>query len=125
MAELDETQGRLDAREAQLAQSKEQLAAAPPPLPTDDLELINGIGPATSNLLKRVGLGDFKSLATADNEAFEAVNGPILRFKARMAREDWAGQARQLHRVKYGADGEHDDSRADTKGRPRRRASRK
>ena len=39
-----------------------------------------------------------------DGAELERVRGELTDFRARIEREDWVGQARALHRQKYGRD---------------------
>ncbi|MGH6918742.1 MAG: NADH-quinone oxidoreductase subunit E, partial [Geminicoccaceae bacterium] len=61
----------------------------------DDLKTISGIGPAIEKILHELGIYHFRQIAdfTPDNVAW--VN-EHLRFKGRIEREDWIGQARKL-----------------------------
>jgi predicted flap endonuclease-1-like 5' DNA nuclease len=72
----------------------------PPPLPgpegePDDLKKINGIGPGIEKTLHELGIYHFRQIAqfTPDNVAWIDQR---LRFRGRIAREDWIGQARRL-----------------------------
>jgi predicted flap endonuclease-1-like 5' DNA nuclease len=68
--------------------------AAPEGAP-DDLKKINGIGPGIEKILHEVGIYHFRQIAqfTPDNVAWL---NQRLRFKGRIEREDWIGQARKL-----------------------------
>ena len=72
----------------------------PPPLPgpegePDDLKKISGIGPGIEKTLHELGIYHFRQIAefTPDNVAWIDQR---LRFRGRIAREDWIGQARRL-----------------------------
>ena len=72
----------------------------PPTLPApegepDDLQKINGIGPSIEKTLHGLGIYYFRQIAafTPDNVAWIDQR---LRFRGRIEREDWIGQARQL-----------------------------
>jgi predicted flap endonuclease-1-like 5' DNA nuclease len=74
--------------------------APPPPLPSpegapDDLKQISGIGPGIEKTLHGLGIYHFRQIAqfTPDNVAWIDQR---LRFKGRIEREDWIGQARRL-----------------------------
>lgn len=79
----------------------ETVEGAPPPsLPSpegepDDLKKISGIGPSIEKTLHELGIYHFRQIAafTPDNIAW--VN-QRLRFKGRIEREDWVGQASKL-----------------------------
>lgn len=72
----------------------------PPGLPApegqpDDLQKISGIGPGIEKTLHGLGIWHFRQIAafTPDNIAWLDQR---LRFRGRIAREDWVGQARRL-----------------------------
>ena len=75
-----------------------------PPLPLpgpegepDDLKLISGIGPGIEKTLHELGIYHFRQIAelTPDNVAWIDQR---LRFRGRIEREDWIGQAQRLAR---------------------------
>jgi predicted flap endonuclease-1-like 5' DNA nuclease len=61
----------------------------------DDLQKINGIGPSIEKTLHGLGIYHFRQIAqfTPDNVAWLDQR---LRFRGRIEREDWIGQARRL-----------------------------
>lgn len=61
----------------------------------DDLELIAGIGPKNVALLNELGIFHFDQIAEWTPEQVDWVDG-YLRFKGRIGREDWIGQAKQF-----------------------------
>ena len=72
----------------------------PPSLPSpegepDDLKRISGIGPSIEKTLHELGIYHFRQIAqfTPDNVAWIDHR---LRFRGRIEREDWIGQARRL-----------------------------
>jgi predicted flap endonuclease-1-like 5' DNA nuclease len=76
--------------------------APPPPLPApegepDDLKLISGIGPTIERTLHALGIYHFRQIAelSPDNVAWIDQR---LRFRGRIQREDWIGQAQRLAR---------------------------
>jgi predicted flap endonuclease-1-like 5' DNA nuclease len=75
---------------------------APAPTGTDDLRAIRGIGPAIERTLHELGITTYRQIAELHGEQLEAVRNRLEAFSARIEREDWAGQARELHRQKYG-----------------------
>jgi predicted flap endonuclease-1-like 5' DNA nuclease len=72
------------------------------PAVTDDLRAVRGIGPSTERLLHGLGIISFRQLAMLDGPELERVRGELHDFRSRIEREDWVGQARELHRAKYG-----------------------
>jgi predicted flap endonuclease-1-like 5' DNA nuclease len=79
----------------------EPVEGSPPPALSapegepDDLKRISGIGPGIEKTLHELGIYHFWQIAqfTPDNVAWIDQR---LRFRGRIAREDWIGQARQL-----------------------------
>ncbi len=111
--------GRLEARIAELEASAAAIAAGvatsrpvarpgvaeatgtPPPALSrpegkpDDLQQISGIGPGIERTLHRLGIFHFRQIAAFSPDNVAWVN-QRLRFKGRIEREDWIGQARRL-----------------------------
>lgn len=63
---------------------------------SDDLELIVGVGPMLTELLREVGVFYFWQIAEWTGADVEYVDGKLLHFKGRIERDDWVGQSRQL-----------------------------
>ena len=61
----------------------------------DDLKRINGIGPKIEQSLNGLGVFHFDQIAAWTDETAAWVDGH-LRFKGRVRREDWIGQAKAL-----------------------------
>jgi len=70
-------------------------ALARPEGKPDDLKQINGIGPGIERTLHRLGIFHFRQIAALTPENVTWVNRR-LRFKGRIEREDWIGQAKRL-----------------------------
>jgi predicted flap endonuclease-1-like 5' DNA nuclease len=68
----------------------------------DDLRLIRGIGPSIEASLRDLGIRTYRQLAEPTPAESERIRAALPAFPQRMEREDWAGQARALHREKYG-----------------------
>jgi predicted flap endonuclease-1-like 5' DNA nuclease len=68
----------------------------------DDLRAIRGIGPATEAALHELGIRTFRQLAVLDGAAREELRVALHDSRHRIEREDWVGQAAELHRAKYG-----------------------
>lgn len=77
-------------------------AALPAPTGPDDLQAIRGIGPAIERTLHELGITTFRQVADLHGAELDAVRQRLETFSARIERQDWAGQARELHRQKYG-----------------------
>jgi predicted flap endonuclease-1-like 5' DNA nuclease len=86
----------------------DQAAALPDEAPVapdeDDLRQIRGIGPATEAMLHELGINSYQQLAGLDAEGRERVRVAVKDTMHRIEREDWVGQATELHRAKYGRD---------------------
>lgn len=65
--------------------------------PPDDLQIISGIGPKNEMLLHRLGIFYFRQIAEWNEANISWVNS-YLKFKGRIEREDWVGQAKRLAR---------------------------
>ncbi len=68
----------------------------------DDLRRIRGIGPSIEASLRDLGIRTYRQLAEPTPAESERIRAALPAFPQRMEREDWAGQARALHREKYG-----------------------
>jgi predicted flap endonuclease-1-like 5' DNA nuclease len=71
---------------------------------TDDLRAVRGIGPSMERKLHALGIVSYRQLALLDGAQLERVRAELTDFRTRIEREDWVGQARALHREKYGRD---------------------
>lgn len=74
------------------------------PALVDDLQVVRGIGPSMERMLHGLGITSFRQLATLDGSELDRVRHELRDFRSRIEREDWIGQARSLHRAKYGQD---------------------
>jgi predicted flap endonuclease-1-like 5' DNA nuclease len=74
------------------------------PAVSDDLRAVRGIGPSMERKLHGLGIISFRQLAMLDGVELERVRAELSDFRSRIEREDWVGQARALHREKYGRD---------------------
>ncbi|HST65596.1 MAG TPA: hypothetical protein VLM05_10450, partial [Mycobacteriales bacterium] len=74
------------------------------PAVTDNLRAVRGIGPSMERMLHNLGIISFRQLAMLDGAELERVRTELSDFRTRIDREDWVGQARELHRAKYGRD---------------------
>jgi predicted flap endonuclease-1-like 5' DNA nuclease len=87
--------------EARAAGSRQPVRGTPPPALSspegdpDDLQKISGIGPGIEKTLHELGIYHFRQIAqfTPDNVTWVDQR---LRFRGRIEREDWIGQARKL-----------------------------
>ncbi|HYT09414.1 MAG TPA: hypothetical protein VEL73_02010 [Mycobacteriales bacterium] len=79
-----------------------EAAPAVSPTESDDLRAIRGVGPSMERTLHGLGITTYRQVADLDGAELERVRSSLQDFRARIEREDWIGQARDLHRVKYG-----------------------
>ncbi len=70
-------------------------ALAEPDGPADDLARIRGIGPALHSLLNANGVFHFRQIAAWTPDDIAVVDG-FLKFRGRVVRDDWVGQAKRL-----------------------------
>ena len=65
--------------------------------PIDDLKLIKGVGPAIEKTLNELGIRRFDQIAQMSEYDIDRVANRLKGFRSRIYREDWIGQARDLH----------------------------
>jgi predicted flap endonuclease-1-like 5' DNA nuclease len=70
----------------------------------DDLRQIRGVGPHTEAMLHELGIRSYRQLASLDADGREELRVAVNDTRRRIEREDWVGQAAELHRAKYGRD---------------------
>ena len=63
----------------------------------DDLQLIKGVGPAIEKTLNEMGISRFDQIAQMSEYDIDRVAHRLKGFRSRIYREDWIGQARDLH----------------------------
>jgi len=63
----------------------------------DDLKLIKGVGPAIEKTLKEMGICRFNQIAEMSEYDIDRIARRLRGFRSRIYREDWIGQARDLH----------------------------
>jgi len=63
----------------------------------DDLKQIKGVGPAIEKTLNDLGIFLFNQLAEISEQEIDRVAQRLKGFRSRIYREDWIGQARDLH----------------------------
>jgi len=66
-------------------------------LPCDNLKLIKGVGPAIEKTLNELGIKRFDQIAQMSEYDIDRVAHRLKGFRSRIYREDWIGQARDLH----------------------------
>ena len=65
--------------------------------PRDDLKQIKGVGPAIEKTLNEMGIFCFNQIADMSEYDIDRVAHRLKGFRSRIYREDWIGQARDLH----------------------------
>ncbi len=65
--------------------------------PRDDLQKIKGVGPAIEKTLNEMGIVSFRQIADMSEYDIDRVARRLKGFRTRIYREDWIGQARELH----------------------------
>ncbi len=68
----------------------------------DNLKLIKGVGPAIEKTLNEMGILRFNQIAEMSEYEIDRVANRMKGFRSRIYREDWIGQARDLHDQKVG-----------------------
>ena len=68
----------------------------------DDLQLIKGVGPAIEKTLNEMGIFRFNQIAEMSAYDIDRVARRLKGLHTRIYREDWMGQARDLHAEKIG-----------------------
>ncbi|MCH8059493.1 MAG: hypothetical protein IIA11_03435 [Proteobacteria bacterium] len=63
----------------------------------DDLKQIKGIGPAIEKTLIEMGIRRFSQIAEMNEYDIDRIAKKLKGFRSRIYREDWIGQARDLH----------------------------
>jgi len=63
----------------------------------DDLKAIKGVGPAIEKTLNELGIFRFQQIADMSEYDIDRVARHLKGFRSRIYREDWIGQARELH----------------------------
>lgn len=70
--------------------------------PRDNLQEIRGVGPALEKTLNDIGIHHFHQIAAFDAADIGRVAREIGHFGSRIERDDWVGQARNLHQKYHG-----------------------
>lgn len=63
----------------------------------DDLKMIKGVGPAIEKTLNELGIRRFDQIAEMGEYDIDRIAQRLKGFRSRIYREDWIGQARNLH----------------------------
>lgn len=79
------------------------LVYSEPPGQADDLTAIKGVAKVLNGKLNDLGIYTYRQIA-GWNDSITAEFSTRLSFKDRVKRDDWIGQAKALHKEKYGED---------------------
>lgn len=71
-------------------------AAIQPDAGGDDLTRIKGLGPKLAATLRDLGVTTFAQIAAWDEAEIDRIDSQLGRFKGRIRRDDWVGQAKLL-----------------------------
>jgi predicted flap endonuclease-1-like 5' DNA nuclease len=93
LADMDE--------EAVAAAVRDRFAAVADVEP-DDLKEIKGVGPVLEGKLHALNVKTFAQIAAFSDEDVEMVSAALSGFKDRVTRDDWMGQAKELHEKHHG-----------------------
>ena len=102
--DLQDIARRLEEINAQLRElaNDRQATLSAPVAESDDLKLINGIGPVLEGKLNSVGIHRYQQIAALTDADIEQLETEVIHLSGRIRRDDWIGQARVLHAKKYG-----------------------
>ena len=67
----------------------------------DDLQKIVGIGKVFEGALHKLGIFNYRQIATVGVSDIARINQELKEFKGRMEQDDWVGQAKELYFQKY------------------------
>ena len=91
---------------------------------TDNLQLINGIGPSIERQLHQQGITTFVQIANWSDDDIGRIDD-LLSFRGRVVRENWVGQAKKLAKPASGATGARGQAQRQRKASSRVTTSRK
>ncbi|MCP5459169.1 MAG: phasin family protein [Gammaproteobacteria bacterium] len=77
-------------------------APQPASAENDDLQAINGIGPAMEGKLNAQGIVLYRQIAQWDDAEIERIEHEIIKSTGRVIRDRWVEQAKELHFQQYG-----------------------
>ncbi len=95
------TEGPTQSDATAVAEAEPELLTAAPDEGADDLKRISGVGPKLEGLLNSMGIYTFAQVAAWTPENIAWVDDR-LKFKGRIDRDDWLGQARKFAAEKSG-----------------------
>ena len=70
----------------------------------DDLKEISGIGKVLEKRLNTLGVKTFRDVAAFKKADIDRISDQIGPFRNRIVSDNWVGQAKHLHKTKYGKD---------------------
>jgi len=94
---LEEINGRIKA----LANDRQAAAMTLHPQEKDDLKMISGIGPVLEGKLNADGICTYRQIAALTEADINRIESEVINSSGRIHRDDWVGQAKELHFKKY------------------------
>jgi poly(hydroxyalkanoate) granule-associated protein len=95
---LEEINSRVKA----LANDRQAAAMTVRAAEKDDLKMISGIGPVLEGKLNADGVRSYRQIAVLTDADIDRLESEVIHFSGRIRRDDWIGQAKELHAKKYG-----------------------
>lgn len=95
---LEEINSRIKA----LANDRQAAAMTARTTEKDDLQMISGIGPVLEGKLNADGICTYRQIAVLTDADIDRLESEVINFSGRIRRDDWIGQAKELHAKKYG-----------------------
>lgn len=95
---LEEMNSRVKA----LANDRQAAAMTVRAAEKDDLKMISGIGPVLEGKLNADGVRSYRQIAVLTDADIDRLESEVIHFSGRIRRDDWIGQAKELHAKKYG-----------------------
>ena len=95
---LEEINGRIKA----LANDRKTAAMTLHSQEKDDLKMIGGIGPVLEGKLNADGICAYRQIAALTEIDISRVESEVINSNGRVHRDNWIGQAKELHFKKYG-----------------------
>ena len=95
---LEEINGRIKA----LTNDRQATVMTAHAAEKDDLKMISGIGPVLEGKLNADGICTYRRVAVLTDTDIDRLESEVIHFSGRIRRDDWIGQAKELHAKKYG-----------------------
>jgi predicted flap endonuclease-1-like 5' DNA nuclease len=96
-AAVDEDPDPGDDQDDEEDDNEDESTTAPINGSRDNLKAIKGIGPAIEKTLNEMGIFSYRQIAEMSEYDIDRIAKRLKGFRSRIYREDWIGQARDLH----------------------------